>query len=58
MWAKRGAMSEIVPVIFCGGVGARLWPLSRKSLPKQFAPLFSDKSLFEASVAVKISGCY
>ena len=32
-------MSEIVPVILCGGVGSRLWPLSRKSLPKQFAPL-------------------
>jgi mannose-1-phosphate guanylyltransferase len=51
-------MSEIVPVILCGGVGSRLWPLSRKSLPKQFAPLIGDKSLFEAAVAVKISGCY
>jgi len=54
----RAAMSEIVPVILCGGVGSRLWPLSRKSLPKQFAPLIGDKSLFEAAVAVKISGCY
>ena len=44
-------MSEIVPVILCGGVGSRLWPLSRKSLPKQFAPLIGDKSLFEAAVA-------
>ncbi len=43
-------MSEIVPVILCGGVGSRLWPLSRKSLPKQFAPLVRDKSLFEAAV--------
>ena len=41
---------EIVPVILCGGVGSRLWPLSRKSLPKQFAPLIGDKSLFEAAV--------
>ena len=44
-------MSEIVPVILCGGVGSRLWPLSRNSLPKQFAPLIGDKSLFEAAVA-------
>ena len=43
-------MSEIVPVILCGGVGSRLWPLSRKSLPKQFAPLFGVQSLFEAAV--------
>ena len=44
-------MSEIVPVILCGGVGSRLWPLSRKSLPKQFAQLLGDKSLFEAAVS-------
>ena len=44
-------MGEIVPVILCGGVGSRLWPLSRKSLPKQFAQLLGDKSLFEAAVS-------
>ena len=43
-------MSEIVPVVLCGGVGSRLWPLSRKSLPKQFAQLIGDESLFEAAV--------
>ena len=43
-------MDEIVPVILCGGVGSRLWPLSRKSLPKQFAPLIGAQSLFEAAV--------
>ncbi len=43
-------MSRIVPVILCGGVGSRLWPLSRKSLPKQFAQLLGKKSLFEAAV--------
>ena len=43
-------MSEIIPVILCGGVGSRLWPLSRKSLPKQFAPLMGAQSLFEAAV--------
>ena len=43
-------MNKIVPVILCGGVGSRLWPLSRQSLPKQFAPLIGDQSLFEAAV--------
>ncbi|TNF54063.1 MAG: mannose-1-phosphate guanylyltransferase/mannose-6-phosphate isomerase, partial [Burkholderiales bacterium] len=35
----------IVPVILCGGSGTRLWPLSRKSFPKQFVPLIGEKSL-------------
>ena len=39
----------ITPVLLCGGSGTRLWPLSRKSLPKQFAALLSDESLFQAS---------
>ena len=43
-------MGKIVPVILCGGVGSRLWPLSRKSLPKQFAQLIGAQSLFEAAV--------
>ena len=35
----------ILPVILCGGSGTRLWPLSRKSYPKQFVPLIGHKSL-------------
>lgn len=27
---------NVVPVVLCGGNGTRLWPLSRKALPKQF----------------------
>lgn len=34
-------------VILCGGSGTRLWPLSRKSFPKQFLNLYSDKSLLQ-----------
>ncbi|WP_439153796.1 mannose-1-phosphate guanylyltransferase/mannose-6-phosphate isomerase [Yoonia sp.] len=45
----------ITPVILCGGSGTRLWPLSRKSYPKQFAPLIGDASLFQAS-AQRLSG--
>ncbi len=39
----------IHPVILCGGSGTRLWPLSRKSYPKQFTALVGDESLFQAS---------
>jgi len=39
----------ITPVLLCGGSGTRLWPLSRKSYPKQFSPLMGDESLFQAS---------
>lgn len=34
-------------VIFAGGVGTRLWPLSRKSNPKQFSGLVEDRSMFQ-----------
>jgi mannose-1-phosphate guanylyltransferase / mannose-6-phosphate isomerase len=45
----------ITPVILCGGSGTRLWPLSRKSYPKQFVPLLGADSLFQAS-ARRLSG--
>lgn len=40
----------IHPVILCGGSGARLWPLSRKSYPKQFSNLSGDTSLFQQTL--------
>ncbi len=40
---------QITPVLLCGGSGTRLWPLSRKSYPKQFAPLTGGATLFQAS---------
>lgn len=45
----------IYPIVLCGGAGTRLWPLSRKAFPKQFAALISDESLFSASVK-RLSG--
>ena len=39
----------ITPILLCGGSGTRLWPLSRKSYPKQFAQLLGEESLFQAS---------
>lgn len=34
-------------VIFAGGVGTRLWPLSRKNTPKQFEKIVGDKSTLQ-----------
>lgn len=49
-------MTHIVhPILLAGGSGTRLWPLSRKSYPKQFAKLMSEESLFQAS-AQRLSG--
>lgn len=40
---------QIVPVILSGGMGARLWPLSRRARPKQFLALTEDESLIVAT---------
>lgn len=45
----------IIPILLCGGSGTRLWPLSRKSYPKQFAALLGEESLFQAA-ARRLSG--
>jgi mannose-1-phosphate guanylyltransferase/mannose-6-phosphate isomerase len=39
----------ITPVLLSGGSGERLWPLSRKSFPKQFSEIIGGKSLFQRS---------
>lgn len=49
-------MTDIIhPVLLSGGSGTRLWPLSRKSYPKQFSPLMGEESLFQAA-ACRLSG--
>ena len=42
-------MVEIIPLLLAGGSGTRLWPLSRKSYPKQFSKLVGEESLFQKS---------
>ena len=36
-------------IVLAGGSGTRLWPLSRKSYPKQFSNLVGDATLFQES---------
>jgi len=51
---KVGAPS-IYPFILSGGSGTRLWPLSRKSYPKQFLNLTGERSLLQQTVQ-RLSG--
>ena len=43
-------MKPLVPVVLAGGVGSRLWPLSRALYPKQFHALFGERSLLQNTV--------
>lgn len=40
-------ISKTVAIIFAGGQGKRLWPVSTQSLPKQLNPAFSKKILLK-----------
>ncbi len=42
--------AALTPVILCGGGGTRLWPRSRRALPKPFLPLVGPRSLFQATL--------
>ena len=46
-------MTQVLPIILCGGSGTRLWPLSRSGFPKQFLVLSGDgskQSLFQQAI--------
>ena len=47
--------TSVVPVILCGGSGTRLWPMSRRLLPKQFLPLVTEHSLLQ-DTALRLRG--
>jgi mannose-1-phosphate guanylyltransferase/mannose-6-phosphate isomerase len=40
----------LIPLILSGGSGTRLWPVSRKNLPKQFLSLSGEGTLFQQTV--------
>ena len=41
----------LTPLILSGGSGTRLWPVSRRNLPKQFLALAGRETLFQQTVA-------
>lgn len=50
-------ISDIVPVILCGGSGTRLWPVSRRDYPKQFTDLIGHRSLFQETL-LRLQMCF
>ncbi|EMG7852765.1 mannose-1-phosphate guanylyltransferase/mannose-6-phosphate isomerase [Enterobacter hormaechei] len=47
---------KVVPVIIAGGVGSRLWPMSREEHPKQFLPLLNDTLSLLQQTLIRVSG--
>jgi mannose-1-phosphate guanylyltransferase/mannose-6-phosphate isomerase len=45
----------MLPIIMSGGSGSRLWPLSRKNLPKQFLKITSGNTMIQETV-LRLSG--
>lgn len=45
---------RIFPILLSGGAGARLWPMSRESYPKQLLPLAGDLTLLQLA-ATRVS---
>jgi len=43
-------MATITPVLLCGGVGSRLWPVSRKGRPKQYLNLIGETSMLQQTL--------
>ncbi len=43
--------SHLYALIMAGGGGTRLWPLSRRTHPKQMVKLFGERSMFQWAVA-------
>src|SRR3979490_3104672 len=43
-------MAKLYPVILCGGTGTRLWPLSRRLLPKHSLPLATERTLLQDTI--------
>ena len=41
----------LIPLILSGGSGTRLWPVSRRNLPKQFLALAGKGTLFQQTLA-------
>ncbi len=44
-------MTSLIPVIFSGGAGTRLWPLSREMYPKQLLALTGMHTMLQDTAA-------
>lgn len=48
----------IVPVVLSGGMGTRLWPLSREGYPKQFWPLVGERTMLQETITRATGPCF
>lgn len=53
---EKSSKKPLKVVIFCGGTGTRIWPMSRRHKPKQFQPLIGKKSMFRQTVERLLTG--
>ena len=44
-------MPVVTPVLLCGGVGSRLWPVSRQGRPKQYLNLIGEQSMLQQTLS-------
>ena len=49
---------NIYKVVMAGGVGTRLWPLSRKAFPKQFHALLGDATMMDGTLRRAAAACH
>jgi len=47
LFTINSLLNMMYPFIFAGGSGTRLWPISRKSSPKQIKPFLNEKTLLQ-----------
>ncbi len=48
-------LNSIIPIILCGGSGSRLWPLSRKSFPKQYLKFGTTNNSLLQNTFIRVS---
>ncbi len=59
MATPHPAIRDILPVVLAGGVGTRLWPLSRADRPKPFLRLFGESTLLQQTLLrVQVLHCH
>ena len=44
------SLNQAYPILLAGGIGSRLWPVSRERYPKQLAKLIGNDSLLQSTV--------
>ena len=49
-FARLQGIKMLTPVLLSGGVGSRLWPVSRETHPKQFLPLAGEISMLQETL--------